>query len=78
MVELGRKVKDSITGFEGIAVARCGYLNGCVSVQVRPQELTEGGKMPKTEWIDEQQLDEVSEAKIGGPGDIPVGLDLPG
>ena len=30
MEELGSRVKDSITGFEGFAVSRTEYLYGCV------------------------------------------------
>ena len=55
MIKLGEKVKDSITGFEGIVVCRADYLNGCVQLQVQSQELKDG-KIIKAEWIDEPQL----------------------
>lgn len=76
MIKLGQKVKDSITGFSGIATARCEYLNGCVSVEVRPTKLIDG-KMIKSAWIDEQQLTTKSKATNGGPQDTPSPLSTP-
>mgnify|MGYP001122715477 CR=1 FL=1 len=70
MINLGGRVKDKITGFEGIAIAKIIYLNGCISYEVRAQELKDG-KMLDTVWIDEQQLTEKSRAVAGGPGSIP-------
>jgi len=77
MVKLGDKVKDSITKFDGIAVAICRYLNGCVSVEVRPTGLDKDGKMKEAKWIDEQQLNVKSKAEAGGPGDIAPSMDTP-
>lgn len=36
-IELGDKVKDLITGFEGIAVAKTEFINGCVQFSVAKQ-----------------------------------------
>jgi hypothetical protein len=49
-IELGEKVKDSITGFTGTVVARSEYLKGCIQYQVIDKE------PDKDIWIDEQQL----------------------
>ncbi len=49
-IELGRKVKDSITGYEGFVVARAEYLNGCVCYQVEKDDPS------KDVWVDEQRL----------------------
>ena len=70
MIKLGDKVKDSITGFGGMAVARCEYLNGCVSIEVQPMGLKDGEPIKK-HWIDEQNLTDVSKAKVGGPQSRP-------
>lgn len=59
-IGLGEKVKDSITGFEGVVVARAEYLNGCVSYQV------EGKDHEKEFWFDEQRLTIKSRARAGG------------
>ena len=70
-IKLGDKVKDSITGFEGIVVARAEYLNGCVSCQVEAKELKDGVPL-KAQWFDEQRLTSQSKAKAGGPQDRPL------
>lgn len=73
MIELGQKVKDSITGFEGIAVAKAIYLNGCISYQVKSKKLR-NGRTIEAEWFDEQRLTCGSKAKAGGPQDRPPEL----
>lgn len=70
MIILGSKVKDSITGFEGIAIAKVIYLNGCISYQVKSQKLY-SGKTLDAEWFDEQNLMNQSKAIAGGPQDRP-------
>ena len=76
MVRLGDKVTDNITGFCGIAIARCEYLNGCISIEVQPTKL-KGGEPVGPRWIDEQRLDGKSSAKVGGPQDKPSRLSVP-
>lgn len=77
MIVLGDKVKDNITGFEGIAIAKCEYLNGCISIEVKPTKLDEDGEMLKAQWIDEQRLTVRSKATTGGPQNIPPSSDTP-
>jgi hypothetical protein len=55
-VELGCKVKDLITGFEGIVTGRTLWLTGCVQFVVVSQELDKDGKRRDGEWFDEQRL----------------------
>jgi len=76
MVKLGSKVTDSITGFSGIATGRTEYLYGCVRVLVEPTEMKDG-KPVESLWIDEQRLDEYSEAETGGPGEVAPSRDAP-
>lgn len=66
MVKLGDKVKDKLTGFEGIVMGRTEYLNGCVSIGILPIELKDG-KPQDWVWIDEQRVDITSKADRGGP-----------
>jgi hypothetical protein len=68
LVKLGDKVKDSLTGFEGVATARTEYLYGCVHVCVTPTGLKDG-KPIESQWFDEQRIDPASVAGDGGPGD---------
>jgi len=82
MINLGDKVKDTITDFEGTVVARIIYLNGCVRCQVQAKELKDG-KIIESEWIDEGQLickDKAKEEEkdsTGGPGSVPSGFSHP-
>ena len=71
-IKLGNKVRDKVTGFEGIATARIEYINKCVQFCVKPK-VKEDGKMPDGEYIDVDELEIVDtgiviEAKpTGGP-----------
>jgi len=37
MIELGLEVRDVVSGFNGVAVAKHSYLNGCYRVTVQPK-----------------------------------------
>lgn len=80
MVKLGDIVKDTVTDFKGIAVARCVYLNGCVRIEVQPKELIDG-KIIEALWIDESQLEGIEkdegEIPTGGPGSMPSKFSVP-
>ena len=59
--ELGHKVQDLVTGFEGTITATTHYLNGCIRACVsRYGDGTE-------KWIDLEQLRVVDENKIQIP-----------
>lgn len=58
-IEIGKKVRDKISGLEGIAIARAEWLYGCVRFCVQPQELKDGEPVDST-WFDEPQLEYVT------------------
>lgn len=62
-VELGSKVKDKITGFRGVAVARCVYLNGCVQFEIEPTQLKDGVPQ-KSFWLDEPRVIAIPKRKL--------------
>ena len=68
MIELGQKVKDKVTGFNGIAVARIEYLNGCKQILVMPKMATpkkgETQEHPTGTYVDIEQLIVVRGKKI--------------
>ena len=84
-INLRDKVKDTVTDFEGMVVARCVYLNGCVRCEVQPRGLDKDGKIIEGVWIDEGQLviedffdDTRKEAEsTGGPADKPQYMNKP-
>lgn len=57
MVALGKKYKDKITGFAGVATGYVTYISGCNQVLVAPSVDAEG-KPRDSHWFDEQRLDE--------------------
>jgi len=55
-IKLGVKVKDKVSGLEGIATSITEFIYGCRRIGVSPQELKDGKPMEES-IIDEPQLD---------------------
>ena len=62
---LGRKVKDKITGFEGIVTDHVNYLSGCNQCLVAPR-VGNDGCSKDAQWIDDQRLEVSTEDKCHG------------
>ena len=81
-IKLGQKVRDKITGLEGIATSRTEYLNGCVRYGIQAK-LNKDGEVPEVEFTDEEQLEVVKATetakpeKSGGYHPAPKGLSTP-
>jgi len=45
MIDPGSRVRDTVTGFEGIATGRTVWMNGCVRISIEPTELKDGKPM---------------------------------
>jgi hypothetical protein len=56
MVKLGQKVRDRVTGYEGIVVCLAYWLNGRIRATVQPP-LNSSGLIPSFEGFDVEQLD---------------------
>lgn len=54
--DLGRTLKDIVTGFEGVAMGRTQYFTGCNHYGLCAQKLTKEGKPLEWEWFDETRL----------------------
>lgn len=54
-IELGEKVQDLVSGFEGIITGRLEYFNGCIQYLVIPKVDKDGGRIDGL-WVDEPQL----------------------
>jgi len=63
-IELGREVRDKVTGFRGIATARCEFLYGCVRVGITPK-IKKDGTPQSVEYFDEPQIEYVGKRRIG-------------
>lgn len=60
---LGKKVRDTVSGFIGIVVGRHEFLAGCIRYTVQP-EVDKDGKLPETQTFDDPQLKVIKEKKI--------------
>ena len=69
-IKLGQKVRDTLTGLEGVAISRTEFLYGCVRVGVQPFEVKDGKPVDAT-WIDEPQLEVVRPAAAVKPPKSP-------
>jgi hypothetical protein len=56
MIKLGSKVKDKITGFNGVVTGFVTYLSGCNQALVVPK-VGNDGAFKEAQWFDEQRLE---------------------
>ncbi len=63
MIKLGDEVKDMVSGFQGIAVARYQYLQGCNRIGVQPP-VDRDGKLPEMATFDEPQMEVIEKEKV--------------
>lgn len=77
-IQLGDVARDSVTGFEGVVVAYCEWLNGCARLTVQPQKLQADGAPVGMQTFDLPQLELVRKAghkpnrTTGGPRPEPA------
>jgi len=63
-MKLGARVKDNLTGFEGVMTGKTEWLYGCVRIGIEPTELDKDGKPQETMWFDEQRVEIVKPKKV--------------
>lgn len=71
-IELGNRVRDMATGFEGIALSKIDYLTGCTQIGVAAQAKPDATDI-STFYIDRDRLEFVDEGiaskyKVKNPG----------
>ena len=64
MIQFGDKVKDVVSGVEGIVVAIDEWLNGCRRAGVQSKG-TKDGEMKNPNWVDMDQLRIVKKNALG-------------
>lgn len=70
--KLGDKLRDIVTGYEGICCARTQYLNGCIRYTLS-RKLDKDGKVQDDHWFDEgvvMYIDsgiKIKQKDVGGP-----------
>ena len=78
MVKLGDRVKDIISGFEGIATGRIEYLYGCSQIQIVPETMDKDGKKRDAQWLNEQRVVIVEALAIKVSPDSRPTTEIPG
>ncbi len=71
-VTLGDRVRDKITGFEGIAVVRAEYLYGCERIAIQSSTLKDGSPID-VQYFDEDGLEVVNGKEVKGSPPGPSG-----
>jgi len=54
--ELGEILKDKITGFQGVAMARTEYFTDCTHYGLAAQKVKDDGTVQDWQWFDETRL----------------------
>lgn len=77
MIKPGDKVRDKVTGFEGIVIVRSEYISGCARIGIQPP-VDKDGKVPEAGHFDEPMCEVVKAGAIpslptnnGGPRQAP-------
>lgn len=65
-IKIGNRIKDRVSGLQGIVTARCLYLTGCIQFLLSPDHLDSNGNRKDGIWFDEASIEYVDE----GLGDI--------
>lgn len=78
---LGDRLKDDLTGFEGICVYRTQWITNCNVYGIKPDSLDKDGEPRKSSQFDEPHISVVQEKvavvdnDTGGPTDSPSVLN---
>lgn len=62
-MRLGDKMRDAVTGFEGVAIGYVQYFSGC-NQYLLTGRIGSDGKKPEGEWFDEERLAVVEEGDV--------------
>lgn len=72
-IQLGDRVKDSVTGFTGIAQGHALYRFGCAQFLVTPEKIKEDGSLLDAHWFDEQRIELVEKLAPATPAALSGG-----
>lgn len=75
-MNLGKTMKDKITGFKGVVVAHCEYLTGCNQTLLVPPVDDKGAKV-ESQWFDDQRLEALEAPVVTLDNGETPGCDIP-
>jgi hypothetical protein len=65
-IEFGDVVKDTVTSFQGVALARMTALHEATQIRIHPQTLSTDGVIIGSVWIEETRLVKVENSRTTG------------
>ena len=77
-IKLGQVYRDKISTYQGVAIGKTEWLNGCVRIGLQAQKCGTDGKPVDDLWVDIEQLESVCDGPMktgtpsGGPMPDPV------
>ncbi len=74
MILLGRKYRDKITGFTGIATGYVDYISGCNQALLAPR-IGDKGEFIESQWLDVQRLELLEGIEISLDNEDTPGAD---
>lgn len=75
-IKLGSLVKDTITGFKGIAVGRTEFAFGCIHIKIQAEGLTIAGDPIPVHSFDDQRIEVLGPPKHSWPEPKPTTIKL--
>ena len=73
---MGRKARDTITGFSGTVTGYCEYISGCNQCLLMPP-VKKDGSWVEGMWIDEQRVKFIGKSRIKLDNEKSPGPDKP-
>lgn len=76
--KLGERVRDTLSGYEGICYSINTWLHGCRHIGIKPLGCDKDGKPWETRWFDEPQVEHAKgpvvapTGAVGGPKETPT------
>ena len=74
--KMGQRVKDVVTGFEGVITGMAQHMTGCDTVGVNPG-VDDKGKLQDVQWFDWTRLQLLDDSTITLPGLTPQDVITP-
>lgn len=74
-ISMGDQVRDTLSGFTGVVIARSEFLTGCNQVLVMP-ESHDPSKMNDSHWFDVERMQKIKERAVEFRT-RPGGADMP-
>jgi hypothetical protein len=63
-IQLGNRVRDIVSGFEGIATSRVEYLNGCVQLCIRAKAVDNKYEDASSVYVDIGQVEKIDDGIV--------------